>query len=283
MMSEKQFYVYLYRDPRTLEIRYVGKGVGLRVEGPLRSASRKKPTHNPDLIKWINQLQRKGMEPVVEFLQCDTEAEALAVEGALISAHWGTGQLFNRVRGHHARFSPLGLPYPLRDRRYLPPVGRQDIADLGGALVVYVGGKDFTKDFTNDVRKGTKPRASLTADEVHARISRWWQIGRYKNEWEEERFGPRILMGVTGPPTQRTIWGSMKIDHKRWNESVYSPPGLWTVPTVGDSKEEPPVDFEKLRGRVIRSSEFGPVKRGRKRQFGGIRSQFFDIIPPATR
>lgn len=282
-MKIMDFYVYLYRDPQTAEIRYVGKGHhagngATRAEGAMSSIGRRTPTHNAGLVSWVRNLDRAGQAPLVEVLACDSEADALAIEAALISALWGNGKLFNRIRGHHRRFRPLGLPSNLADRQYRPQLSRSDLATLGGALVVYISSKSLT------MRKGTQPRANLTPADIHARIAQWWQIGALREDWMAERAGPRILLGVTGPPARRWIWGAIAIDHQRWNAAERLSGGLYSVPTrprhtaINDRS----VDFLKLRGRRLLPGAVGPAGTTDNRHFGSVRAHQFDVIPAAT-
>lgn len=282
-MDLRKHYVYLYRDPDSEEIRYVGKGEGLRAGGPLRKRSRSgKGTHNEDLLAWVDALERSKRAPVVEYCLFESESEALAAEAALISAHWQGGRLFNRVRGHRGRFAPLGLPAELCDRPLSQPLTRTDFAQLGGALIVYIGNKDFTAEFTDDARVSAKPRVLLTDADVHSRVSRWWQIGKYRDKWEADpSSAPRLLIGVTGPPARRWVWGSMLIDNSRWAESERCEGALYSVPVKRDSAGKVSVDAKKLRGRFVGYGEVGPVIRDSGRGFGGITIQFFDVVERA--
>jgi hypothetical protein len=53
------------------------------------------------------------------------------------------------------------------------------------------------------------------------------------------------------------------------------------LPTrTGSKVSEKDLDAAKLRGRKLLPGEIGPIKRDSGRVFGGIPSQFFDVIEP---
>ena len=100
MADDAPYYVYIYRDPLSGEIRYVGKGtyqVGAsrqRVEHHVHSAQ------NAEFRQWVQRLASKQQVPVVELFPCTSEEQAFGVEAALISAFWtdpatGTGAGFS--------------------------------------------------------------------------------------------------------------------------------------------------------------------------------------------
>lgn len=43
------------------------------------------------------------------------------------------------------------------------------------------------------------------------------------------------------------------------------------------------VDTEHLRGRLVERGQLGPVVKDGGRQFGGITTQFFDVVPARAR
>lgn len=87
-------YVYLYVDPSTDDVFYVGKGRGNRAFSHLADTSE---SEKADRIAEIRQL---GREPIVEILVhgLKTQEEAYRVEAAVIDL-LGTGRLTNTVRG----------------------------------------------------------------------------------------------------------------------------------------------------------------------------------------
>ena len=93
-----RFYVYLYVNPETNEVFYVGKGKGGRALSHLSGS------HNRQLTNAINKLRRNGLEPRVEILihGLPDEDTAHVVEAAAIDLI-GPERLVNDVRGHHSR------------------------------------------------------------------------------------------------------------------------------------------------------------------------------------
>ena len=278
MVDYGSYYVYLYRDPDSGEIRYVGKGTyqdrasKQRVEHHVHSA------RNAEFRRWVDRLAARKQVPVIELFPCTSAEQALRVEAALISALWqdpaarnGTG-LFNKVRGHHGRFVPIGLPHGLADRHYEPPLTRNDLVVLGGALVVYVSSRDFQTEF--DDRRGAFPHYDLADDDVRERILGWWQIGKHLERWRDNRSAsPALLVGVTGPHTRRWVWGAVRVTRSQWAAAEWQKGGLYRIPADGKS-----VDARQLRGRVVQPGQLGAIGGDGDRRFGAITSQFFDVI-----
>ena len=90
-------YVYLYVDPETKKVFYVGKGKGNRM---LSHASGRGKTRHDAVIR---KLRRRRLKPQVEVLihGLKSEEEALAVEMAAIDL-LGLENLTNEVGGHHS-------------------------------------------------------------------------------------------------------------------------------------------------------------------------------------
>jgi hypothetical protein len=87
-------YVYLYLDPETEEVFYVGKGKGNRAFVHLNDSSETEKTQK------IKDLRKKRLNPKIEILAhgLDSESAALLVETAVIDL-LGVKRLTNRVRG----------------------------------------------------------------------------------------------------------------------------------------------------------------------------------------
>jgi len=96
---ELGYYVYLYIDPETKEVFYVGKGRGNRALSHV-DGNGKKP--HDDVIR---RLRKQGLEPRVELLihGLKDEKMALAVEMAAIDL-LGVESLSNLVHGHHSEW-----------------------------------------------------------------------------------------------------------------------------------------------------------------------------------
>ena len=87
-------YVYLYLDPETEEVFYVGKGKGNRAFDHLNDSSETEKTQK------IKDLRKKRLNPKIEILAhgLDNANAALLVETAVIDL-LGVKRLTNRVRG----------------------------------------------------------------------------------------------------------------------------------------------------------------------------------------
>lgn len=87
-------YVYLYVDPRTNKVFYVGKGVNNRVFSHLNSGVKNA------IAKTIREIHAAGLEPRIEILRHGlTDDEAHHVEAAAIEL-LELDQLDNAVHGH---------------------------------------------------------------------------------------------------------------------------------------------------------------------------------------
>jgi hypothetical protein len=278
MASNSPYYVYVYRDPQSDDIRYVGKGTYRPTAGTQRVEHHLSSAHNAEFRHWIERLASKKQVPAVELFPCASEEQAFTVEAALISALWTTRVnspkrgLFNKVHGHRARFVPIGLPEELADRRFQRPLTRQDVAEAGGALVVYISSKDFQTEF--DDRRGAAPHYDLTDDDVRQRILGWWQIGRLVDQWRQKpSTSPALMVGITGTSVRRWVWGALRISRAEWASPEQDAGGLYRI-----AAEDKPVDARRLRGRLVRPGEFGPLGEEGNRHFGAIASQFFDVV-----
>jgi hypothetical protein len=278
-------FVYLYRDPSTFEIRYVGLAT-LRNSG----SGRQRPEDHLDCKQtscevrpWVQRLRAHGLSPIIEVINCgDDEERAKAVEGALISALWGGGQqgLLNHIHGHGEKFRPLGSPRSVAGRRLLAPLSRRDVANLGPALVVNLSIKDFD-DYETDGegrqsvvrRPGAGTFSAVTDERVSDRIRRWWQLGRLHEEWMSgTRALPKLVIGITGPAAHKWVYGALTIDSARIKHMARWPEGLYELPV------KPGVDARQLRGRRVAPYQFGPRTSRNGQVFGSNRNLQFDWV-----
>lgn len=88
------FYVYLYLDPRTNTVFYVGKGQGERVLAHLSEASESRK------VQVLRELRDLNLAPQIDILahRLPDEETALRIEAAVIDL-LGLGTLTNAVRG----------------------------------------------------------------------------------------------------------------------------------------------------------------------------------------
>ena len=92
-----RYYVYLYIDPETDEVFYVGKGKGNRCFSHLGGKS------DSDLQQTLREMRNRGIQPRIELLAhgLKNETAALSVEAAVIDL-LGLDELANRIRGQHS-------------------------------------------------------------------------------------------------------------------------------------------------------------------------------------
>ena len=95
VINSLKYYVYLYSDPRTGDVFYVGKGKGNRVFAHLDD------TGESEKAIYIQKLRGQGLEPEIEILVHGLEDEetALKVEASVIDL-LGIKQLTNKQNGY---------------------------------------------------------------------------------------------------------------------------------------------------------------------------------------
>jgi len=95
VINELKYYVYIYSNPKTDEIFYVGKGKGNRVFAHLEEKSDNKK------VQQINELRNQGIEPKIEILihGLEDEKTALRVESSIIDLI-GIKKLTNKQSGY---------------------------------------------------------------------------------------------------------------------------------------------------------------------------------------
>ena len=97
VISEIKSYVYIYTNPNTKKVFYIGKGQGNRCFEHLSENS------ESEKVKEINDLKNNGQMPIIELLRYGlTDNEASLIESSLID-FVGLNDLTNKVRGLHSK------------------------------------------------------------------------------------------------------------------------------------------------------------------------------------
>jgi hypothetical protein len=97
----RDFYVYVYIDPRNYEEFYYGKGKGARRLAHLSDAT------DSEKVARINAIKREGLDPIVRTIAAGlTEQEALLIETTLI---WKLGKNLTNIAS--GRFVSLFRPH----------------------------------------------------------------------------------------------------------------------------------------------------------------------------
>ena len=99
------FCTYLFKDPKTLEWRYVGQGHISRPKKHVRRSS------NPRLHNLLQKRLLEGFQPQPVIIRADTKEDAIEMEMLLIAmigrADLGTGSLFNLTDGGDGCRNPV--------------------------------------------------------------------------------------------------------------------------------------------------------------------------------
>jgi hypothetical protein len=95
VINELKYYVYIYSNPKTNEIFYVGKGKGNRAFAHLEERSDSKK------VEYLDNLRSQGLEPKIEILihGLEDEKTALRVESSIIDLI-GVKKLTNKQSGY---------------------------------------------------------------------------------------------------------------------------------------------------------------------------------------
>lgn len=182
-----RYYVYLYRDPRTREVFYVGRGKGNRIFAHLKAAGRSKKAAR------LRAILRCGQTPQIDILAhgLPTENDASQVETAAIDL-LGLRNLTNKVRGKgSSRFGLVSIE-AIRSRI------RTDRVRIRHPVLIFVVNKTYsdgaspralyhaTRQFWR-VREEAREMADYALAIFHGiiiavyRISKWHRAGTTKS------------------------------------------------------------------------------------------------------
>jgi len=89
--------IYALKDPDTSEIRYIGqsKNVHMRYGTHINAARKGKSDLNGSYKEWMDDLRKRGKDPVLEVLEEVEDADAGRAERRLIRCHMDSGHLVN--------------------------------------------------------------------------------------------------------------------------------------------------------------------------------------------
>jgi hypothetical protein len=272
-------FVYLYRDPRSNSVRYVGKATTQPSARLQRPETHQKCGSSCRVRPWIEELRDVGLSPVIEVVNCLDADEAAVVEASLISAFWshaddGATGLLNKIHGSGEVFRPLGLPRSMSRRRFEPLLTREELAGRPGpVIVVNLSIHDFEEE--GQVRPGAGTYSRVTDRRVADRIRGWWQFGAQVEAWQSGEFpAPKAIVGIAGPPSRKWVYGALDVTRSMVMNMEWASGGLWRFPVRDDVR----VDAFNLRGRRVAPRSFGPLTTANGRAFGSVRAHHFDTV-----
>jgi len=229
--SDKHF-CYLYKEPKTQRILYVGYGT---------DAQRAHTAGHNSEVEALGK-DATGFEIWIAG-PYESERAARNVEAALVSA---VSPELNRIEQPGIRFRPLGMPAHLFERRALPVLDVHDIGRLaGGAIIAYCS-------YDAKLKSG-KPKLTLTNfgdDVVFDNIQDHWWVKEFMPGWiERPETSPKTLVAVQGPKSDRVIVGSAAIDVRGWEKTPAAKwdPLVHRIPLLRDRG----LDNHDLRGRRV--------------------------------
>lgn len=228
--TDDKYYAYIYRDPTTKKVRYAGYATN--------SSRAFTAGHNEKIAELTGS--NKALEILISGPYRDEE-EARNVESALVSAM----ELdLNLIQQPGKKFSPLGVPGELGDRRVMPPLDVHDIGRMsGGALVVLCS---LTAQLKDPIPK-VGP-TNFADDIVFGNIQDHWMVSKFMPGWIEDPLtSPKLLVAVQGPAHDRYVIGSAYIDPPGWATTPTSPrdKSIHRIPLITSKG----LDGAELRGR----------------------------------
>jgi len=171
------YYVYLYLDPDTGEVFYVGKGRGNRAFEHLRDTS------ESEKVERIRKLRESGKEPAIEILRhgLKDERTAYKVEAAAIDLI-GTARLTNQIRGDDAAHGRM----PVEQAAAL--YGAKEIEIVHPALLIRIN-KLF--------------RYGMTHTELYNATRGIWRVGARR---EDAKYAMAVFEGVIHEVYEIRAW-----------------------------------------------------------------------------
>lgn len=198
VIDKLKYYVYIYSDPDTNEIFYVGKGIGNRVFSHLTDSS------DTVKVKFIKRIFDRGKEPKIEILIHGLEDEhtALKVEAAIIDLI-GKDKLTNRVRGWQS-----GVFGRVEVNQLISHYEREQVNIIEPAILI---------------RLNNLFRYDMTPIELYDATRGVWRIG---HDREKAEYAFAIFDGIVHEVYKVLAWfqagstfntrGSMEDERNRW-------------------------------------------------------------------
>lgn len=173
-----KYYVYLYIDPETDEVFYVGKGKGNRVFSHLYDEAESAK------VERIRGLRAKGLEPKLEILVhgLDNELDALRIEAAVIDL-FGKATLTNQVRGWGSQV-----------------IGRSSLKEL---QALYDAAPAQIDDAVLLIRINQLYRYGMSAQELYEATRGVWIIGKRR---EQVQYAFAVFRGVVREVYRVEAW-----------------------------------------------------------------------------
>jgi hypothetical protein len=203
-------YVYLYVNPLSGVVFYVGKGKGARATAHLKGKAKEQ------LAAQLRAIRSAGARPRIEILAHNLPSEqvALALETAAIEL-LGLGNLANSVRGHHARLS------------------RFTVEDL---VAHYTRDRARIREPALLIRINRLYRVGMTAHELYDITRSAWTLGPQR---EQVRLVCPVYEGVIREVYRPTAWfaAGSTFNHQWDGRRSRSLPHRWEF--VGVVAEDP--------------------------------------------
>jgi hypothetical protein len=179
--NEKPWNVYILRDPRTLEVRYVGittAELPIRLRRHVNAARIEGPTHRSN---WIKGLSAAGLTPVIEAVDSGLGEWEKAEQGWIAHFRAAGARLTNGTDGGNGSLGhPCSDEYRERLRKEMtgaprrgnPENWKHSAASRSAISAALIGGRrsDETKRKMSEARKGrTFSEATLAKMRAHVK------------------------------------------------------------------------------------------------------------------
>ena len=167
VISEIKSYVYIYTNPNTKKVFYIGKGQGNRCFEHLEENTESQK------VKEINDLKNNGQMPIIELLRYGlTDNEASLIESSLID-FVGLDNLTNKVRGLHSK-----------------SFGRTSIDDIN---IKYTADEVTVTDNVIAITINKLFYSNITEEELYEATRGIWKLGERRTK---AKFAFAVFQGV---------------------------------------------------------------------------------------